>query len=358
MRILSLASFFVFVSNVQALTTENISILTQDGLSLSGVLTLPSTPISGAVLILQGSGNVGADGDVSGPMLGLGYHGQSTKLSEQISEALAKKGIASVRYSKRGKEDPSQEKNQIIPVLQKDATSALSVLRARFPVNKIGIVGLSEGATLATLVSSQNAVDAVFLLSLPTRSIDEVMGYIFLSWPTEILTGHLDPNRTGSIDLDSFTKSKVMNLSLMGVLGAETTVESLDVNHDHKISVTGELVPAYQKFYGILKSVLESPVYHNWYHSLKDMAPFSAVAPKMKTKNIFVYQGMDDAQVPWSWVVEDLFLLSVKPALHLYSGLGHCFSPMAGELGEVKTSGAMDESVLNQLSNDASLGLK
>src|SRR4051794_20198085 len=83
---------------------EAATVTSSDGVVLSGKWNIPAEAKE-AVLILQGSGNVAADGDVSSFLLGAPYRGGSGKLSEQMAEALAAKGVASLRYSKRGVEN-------------------------------------------------------------------------------------------------------------------------------------------------------------------------------------------------------------------------------------------------------------
>jgi hypothetical protein len=66
---------------------------------------------------------------------------------------------------------------------------------------------------------------------------------------------------------------------------------------------------------------------------------------------------MDDAQTSWNWAVEDMILYPVQPKLRLYPHVGHCFSPMDGSIGDVKTSGPFSTDMLTQLNTDiATLG--
>lgn len=110
-------NFYSFSS--LAASIEAAQVHTYDGQVLNGFWTLPDAAPVGAVVILQGSGNVGADGDVSAPLLGSGYHGQVAHLSEQMADALAAVGIASIRYAKRGFDDSTQLPNQTVPFIKK-----------------------------------------------------------------------------------------------------------------------------------------------------------------------------------------------------------------------------------------------
>jgi len=345
--------FLFFISLSSSVRAESISIQTFDAQSLSGIVTLPTGNVAGAVLILQGSGNVGADGDVSGPFLGSPYHGQSGKLSEQIATQLASAGIASLRYAKRGVDDQTQLVNQTESFLEKDAESALLALKKRFPTTKIGVVGFSEGAHIATRITGDIPVDALYLLSLPIRQIDETFGYQFIAWPIELFVQHFDPLHTGSF-AEPVTIDAAANFNLLDA----PTWANVDVNQDHQISVDGELRPAYQKYYnGWVRDQLQTPALLGWYHGLEALPPFADTAAKIMSPFIFIYQGNQDAQTDPNWVQEDSYLFKVTPKIQYFDG-GHCFSPMDGPFGGVKTSGPFSGDLLNQLAVDVLQGLK
>lgn len=338
--------------------TKLIKIPTFDGFELNGELTLPDETVLGAVVILQGSGNVGSDGDVSSALLGQGYRGGATNLSEQVADRLALSNIASLRYSKRGKDNSGELIHQTLPYLAKDAEAAVSFLKNQFPFKKIGMLGLSEGATLAMLVASTNFVDSLFLLALPTKPIEEILAYQFFEWPTELLMNHFDPNHTGYINLDVL-KSVVPKPPLVDLLKKNTTWESMDLKYNGKISTTDSLLPTYQSLYLTdVAALMITPQFKNWYQSYKEMGTFEEIAARMKTRSVFVYQGMNDAQLRWRWLIDSIKLMPVIPSLRLYPDLGHCFSPMDGAIGEVKTSGPLSEILLDQLTADVLLGLK
>ena len=157
-KIFSLLTVILFLSaGASAQTTVSTSttkVEASDGQKLSAIWTIPSQKVVAAALIIQGSGNVGADGDVSGPFLGTGYKGQSAKLSEQISNALASVGVATLRYAKRGVDDPAQLPNQKFPYLVNDAESAYKAVQTKFPTVKNIIIGFSEGGLVASLLTT------------------------------------------------------------------------------------------------------------------------------------------------------------------------------------------------------------
>jgi len=325
------------------------SILTQDGEMLKAELMMPVTSPVGAVLILQGSGNVDLDGDVSSPLLGAPLEGQSGKLSLQIAESLAKKGIASLRYSKRGVDNTAQLENQKLPFLADDAEAAYLQLKNLYPELKTGIIGFSEGAIVATLVSGNTKLDGLFLMAPPVRHIDSMLGYQFIEWPTNLLLSHLKVGTVTTIDANTLSINQNLKLPLLG-----TPINTLDLDHDGKILVASELFTTYQNQYFAIRGLLESPLFKGWYESFKNLPRFAELAAKIQAPTIQIYQGVKDAQTNWAWLMEDLYMFPVKPSLHLYENLGHCFSPMTGEYGEVKTTGSLDAGMLEQLTSDVS----
>jgi len=327
-------------------------VTTKDGQKLNALFTVPNHPTA-AVLIIQGSGNVDLDGDVSGPFLGTPYHQQSGKLSLQLAEALAQQGIVSLRFSKRGFDNPQQLPNQKFPFLVTDAEAAYQLLLSQFPSIKHGVIGFSEGAMVASLLTNDLEVDALYLLAPLTRPIDTVFGYQFVEWPTKLLLSHLTNPSDVQISATSLSKYQDLKLPIIG-----TPLSSLDLNHDGNISIANELMPAYQNYYVAVRGLLASPALSGWYESLKALPPFYEIAAKIKAPAIFIYQGMNDAQLNWNWTLEDTYVYPVKPTLHFYPNVGHCFSPMDGQIGELKTSGPYASEMLQQLGSDVSASLK
>ena len=342
-----------FQSNVFASSIELVQVLTFDGQKLNGHWTLPKGEVKGAVLILQGSGNVGMDGDVSAPLIGSGYGGQPTHPSEQVSNALAAVGIASFRFSKRGYDDSTQLLNQTLDYLEKDALSAFELVQKRFATLPTGVVGFSEGALIATRISARVKFSALYLLAIPTRPIDEVLSYQFLGWPAELLSNKLDSNHDGVL---SSSELSVLPQGILPLMG--TKWQSIDINQDQSLSFINEVIPAYQNFYFTVRGLLKTPTYQGWYESMKAMPAFEQIAQQIQASTIYLYQGLKDPQVRWNWIVEDLGQFKLKPTLKLFSDYGHGFAPLEGSIGEIKTSGPFSEDLLNQLATDVSVSLK
>lgn len=150
-------------------TTENVTFQnTQAGVTLSGTLSLPKdykdghTPI---VLFVTGSGPQNRDEE-------LFYH----KPFLVIADALARAGIASLRYDDRGVAQSSGDfKTATTFDFANDAEAGLQFLRNKKAFGKIGIIGHSEGGMIAYMLGSQKKTDFIVSLAGPATRIDTLM---------------------------------------------------------------------------------------------------------------------------------------------------------------------------------------
>lgn len=121
---------------------------------LKGTLTLPDgysseTPV---LIMITGSGLQNRDEEVF-----------DHKPFAVIADALARNGIASLRYDDRGYgESTGDAVNCTTEDLMNDALSGIDLLRQRF--NKVGVLGHSEGGTISFMLGADNKVD--FIVSL------------------------------------------------------------------------------------------------------------------------------------------------------------------------------------------------
>ena len=127
--------------------------------TFNGTLTLPenyskNTPV---VLMVTGSGQQNRDEELF-----------SHKPFAVIADALARQGIASLRYDDRGWGDKSVNfADFTTDDFRQDAASAIPLLRKRF--NKVGILGHSEGGTIAMMLAAEGKAD--FIVSLAGMAI-------------------------------------------------------------------------------------------------------------------------------------------------------------------------------------------
>lgn len=340
------------VSSQASAIEEKTEVVAHDGTRLSGMWTLPEGEARGAALILQGAGNVGMDGDVSGDFVGRGYRGQPARLSEQLSKTLALAGVAALRFSKRGFEDSAQLANQVPSFLIKDAGSAFGELKKRFPKVPAVLVGFSEGALLAVHVAAEMKSEppsALFLLGLPSRGIDETLAYQFRDWPVSLLSARLDKNENSvleSHEWEVLTDAQVPLLYPHGVAW-----KGLDLDGNSDLMLSREIAPAYESLFKNILQLAQTPAYKGWYEGMKNLTPLKEVGAKV-TAPVYFYHGSEDAQTSPKWLQSDTAAFSGKTQVRILPGLGHCFAPMDGAIGEVKTSGPMTEGFLAILSKD------
>ena len=127
--------------------------------TFNGTLTLPenyskNTPV---VLMVTGSGQQNRDEELF-----------SHKPFAVIADALARQGIASLRYDDRGWGDKSVNFADFTTAdFRQDAAAAIPLLRKRF--NKVGILGHSEGGTIAMMLAAEGKAD--FIVSLAGMAI-------------------------------------------------------------------------------------------------------------------------------------------------------------------------------------------
>ena len=139
-------------------TTEEVSFANGDYI-LSGTLTLPEgysrkTPV---LIMVTGSGQQNRDEELF-----------DHKPFAVIADALARAGIATLRYDDRGFGDSSAKPMEwTTEDFKSDALAGLELLRKRF--NKVGVLGHSEGGTIAMMIAAENKAD--FIVSLAGMAI-------------------------------------------------------------------------------------------------------------------------------------------------------------------------------------------
>ncbi len=133
--------------------TEDVSFTNGDAV-LKGTLTLPEncdrrTPV---LIMVTGSGLQNRDEELFGH-----------KPFAVIADAFAKAGIATLRYDDRGfGESTGDVVLCTTEDLKNDALSGVKLLRGRF--DRVGIIGHSEGGTIALMLAAEGQVD--FAVSL------------------------------------------------------------------------------------------------------------------------------------------------------------------------------------------------
>ena len=135
-----------------------------DGATLLGTLTWPvgydkntkKKPF--VVLLVSGSGQQNRDEELFGhkPFL-------------VIADYLARQGIATLRYDDRatGKSVGGEVKNATTADFSRDAAAGIAFLRSNKAFSKVGILGHSEGGSIAFMLGAQKNVDFIVSLAGP-----------------------------------------------------------------------------------------------------------------------------------------------------------------------------------------------
>ena len=130
------------------------------GFRFGGTLCTPAncTSDTPVVLLVTGSGQQNRDEELF-----------EHKPFAVIADALARQGIASLRYDDRGWGDARSVKfmNFTVEDFCEDAAAALPLLRKRF--SKVGVLGHSEGGTIALMLAAEGKTD--FIVSLAGMAI-------------------------------------------------------------------------------------------------------------------------------------------------------------------------------------------
>lgn len=176
--LLTLALPAVAQTDTTTFRTEEVTFWNQpDSVKLSGTLTMPNDPTRKrfpAAIVLSGSGAQNRDG-VS-PALKNG-----PKTYKALAEYLSARGFAVLRYDDRGAGASTLGKNPAQATgenFARDARAALNFLKNHVAIDaqRVGIIGHSEGGTLAPRLARQSD-DVAFVVALAGTGVNggEVM---------------------------------------------------------------------------------------------------------------------------------------------------------------------------------------
>lgn len=144
--------------STNAIRDVEMTVRADDGVLLAGTLTLPAGPgPHPAVVCLPGSGKVDRESNAGRVRMELG---------RPLAQSLARHGIASLRYDRRGVGDSPGDWHAVGFLDNRaDATAAFRALRARSDIQHVGVVGHSEGAVHAMWLGAHERPAAVVLLA-------------------------------------------------------------------------------------------------------------------------------------------------------------------------------------------------
>ncbi|SDS45515.1 alpha/beta hydrolase family protein [Pseudomonas oryzae] len=184
-RLFLLLMFLLYAGMARAAPTHMVQwpmTLLVPGGSLHGTLTLPDRdgPLP-VVLMIAGSGPTDRDGN--NPE---GAHNDSLRL---LARELAERGIASLRYDKRGvaasRAVAPREEELSVAAYVADAAAWGQLLKADPRFSRLILLGHSEGALIASLAAAESGADALVSLAGIAHPLGQVL--------REQLQGRLPP---------------------------------------------------------------------------------------------------------------------------------------------------------------------
>jgi uncharacterized protein len=154
------------LSMIEHNRVEEVRIESEDGLALAGTFVDPGDA-SAAVLILTGSGRLDRDSNSRA------FKGQ---INPAIAGALAARGIASLRYDKRGAGESGGDFFQAsLSDNHADAVAAAGWLGSRVEGRPVFGVGHSEGALHVARLAADELVAGAVLIACAARRGEEIL---------------------------------------------------------------------------------------------------------------------------------------------------------------------------------------
>ena len=218
--------------------TQEVSFNNGDAI-LKGTLVIPEnasrqTPV---LLMVTGSGLQNRDEEIF-----------EHKPFAVIADALARAGIATLRYDDRGfGESTGDIVNCTTEDLKNDAFAGVQLLRSRF--DKVGVIGHSEGGTIALMLAAEKKVD--FIVSLAGMAVS---GKETLLWQNRLALAAANiPSET--IDVYCNALDEVFDACISGTAMPSTTQYNLPTSLAQNLTVvTKQLQTPYMKQFLTLDS--------------------------------------------------------------------------------------------------------
>jgi pimeloyl-ACP methyl ester carboxylesterase len=218
--------------------TQEVSFNNGDAI-LKGTLVIPEnasrqTPV---LLMVTGSGLQNRDEEIF-----------EHKPFAVIADVLARAGIATLRYDDRGfGESTGDIVNCTTEDLKNDAFAGVQLLRSRF--DKVGVIGHSEGGTIALMLAAEKKVD--FIVSLAGMAVS---GKETLLWQNRLALAAANiPSET--IDVYCNALDEVFDACISGTAMPSTTQYNLPTSLAQNLTVvTKQLQTPYMKQFLTLDS--------------------------------------------------------------------------------------------------------
>lgn len=302
-----------------------------DNVTLAGTLTLPKsfTEATPVVVMVTGSGLQNRDEEIFGH-----------KPFAVIADYLARNGIASLRYDDRGYGDSSGDgKIATTKDFAKDAKAALEYMRAEEKFNNIGVLGHSEGATIAFMLGAKNDselfVNPSFIIAIGAQAV---------RGDTVLIDQNATILRQGDTPTDLVTDyvkalHKMYELKIMkGNSVASDSIEAICSDWGN--------TPVHASLKANLKKIASDS--NPWLNFYIGFSPAESIA---KTDcPIFVLYGEKDIQVRPELNIPQMQRIAPEVTVKLYLGLNHLFQH--AQTGAVQEYGTIEETIASEVLQD------
>lgn len=354
---------------LQTIKYRNIVIDLDNGLKTNAQLTIPAVgkgPYP-RVLLIQGSGAL--DMNETQGIIHIDNKTGKKKYPPtpffQIANYLSERGFAVLRYDKRGVDvnvtilNSNVWGNLTSNDLKRDAEKALNVLiqQPEVDVNRITVLGHSEGSVIAPLVTIDNyhKVKNIVLMGAEAQNFRDILYFQHIGIPLLYAEQVLDKNHNLSLTVDQVLHDPILQFYIH-----EANV--IDINNDNYISINYEIHPALSKYFQtIINDIYSSSSLHEKCTDKEGCAlllrshlstndTLNIIQNIPSNIGILILQGENDTFTP----VEQAFLIQQKltnlkhpnHTLITYPNLGHYFYPTSQWIEKV---GPIQEYVLADL---------
>jgi len=306
-------------------STVDTTFSSADGTELAGTLTLPAdysrkTPI---VIFITGSGPQNRDEEMF-----------EHRPFAVIADYLARRGIASLRYDDRGvAESAGNFSSSTISTFKNDAEAAVKFIRKTRLFGKIGIIGHSEGGTIALMLTADGKPDFVISLAGATIKGKDII---------------LAQNLHSIEQLPSITDKQIADvMTLVSIVFDDVTAgkDAKNIDIDEYISTRNLDIPApaLASFRQNLASA--GTAYFREFISLDPSEWLGRIK-----KPVFALAGTLDTQVNCKENLNELKKHVSKATVKEYPGLNHLLQHAA--TGEFIEYGTISETISPEVLDD------
>lgn len=168
MNYLKYAILLLGVSSVLPVLAEEREVMVCNksaGIELAGTLALPDSGPHALLVMATGSGQQTRDEEIFGH-----------KIFKDIADFLAKRGYATLRLDDRGAGDSGGVfANATTDDFAGDIASAIEAMRSDYPTVPCGVLGHSEGGSIAIKLASAGMCDFIVTLAAPAWKGDSII---------------------------------------------------------------------------------------------------------------------------------------------------------------------------------------